>query len=59
MKDVKKAKFVWRVVRGSEKKPYYVLNNKRYYIKNKENINNFRGSKQIKVRTTNLKSREW
>jgi len=55
---VKKYKVVWRVVYGKDK-PYYILNKKKQYVKNKDSIKQFGNSKQIKVLTKNLKSKTW
>ena len=55
---MKKSKFVWRVVYGKDK-PYYFLDKKKEYVKNKLAIKVFGNSRQIKILTSNLSAREF
>ena len=54
---VKRMKYVWRIVYGKDK-PYYKLNGKKVYVKNKSAIQQMGQRRQIKVLTTNLSARE-
>ncbi len=59
MKPVKTTKTVWREVYG-ESKPYYFWKGKKTYVRPDElnKIQKFGSSRQIKIRTTDLKARD-